>query len=372
MINNIAESCKTQLHALHLDCGARMVAFAGYSMPVQYRGGIIQEHIHTRSQAGLFDISHMGQIRVVGEDALALLDGLVPGKLSGLQPFRQRYTVLTNPEGGIIDDLMVMHADDHMRLVVNAACKHSDLVYLQGKLSNQCDIEMLESDSLLALQGPAAAMVLERYLPTVSVLSFMSAGKFVFNNIELVISRSGYTGEDGFEISLPNDCAADFAKRLLDEDEVDLIGLGARDSLRLEAGLCLYGQDIDTTTTPVEAALEWLIAGKGDDKSDINDFPGADKIREQLRNGAGRRRTGLKPQTKAPLRSGTGLFNENKEQIGTITSGGYSPSLKGPIAMGYVKSDYIQPGTCLNTSVRGKEYDIEVVKLPFVDHRYNY
>jgi aminomethyltransferase len=200
----------------------------------------------------------------------------------------------------------------------------------------------------------------------------MSAGKFVFKNIELVISRSGYTGEDGFEISLPNDCAADFAKRLLAEDEVDLIGLGARDSLRLEAGLCLYGQDIDTTTTPVEAGLEWLIAGKGHDTSEIDNFPGAGKIREQLRNGAGRRRVGLKPLTKAPLRSGIGLLNEKREQVGTITSGGYSPSLKGPIAMGYVRSDYTRPGMILNTCVRGKEYDIEVVKLPFVEHHYNY
>ncbi len=370
MINNNTELSKTSLHALHLDDGAKMVPFAGYEMPVQYRGGIIQEHKHTRSHAGLFDISHMGQIQITGDDALGAIERLVPGRLTGLQPYRQKYTVLTNPEGGIIDDVMVMHAGDHVRLVVNAACKHTDLAYLQDKLGDQCAIQMLESESLLALQGPDAARILGKYIPAVTELTFMTAGKFVREEIEFVISRSGYTGEDGFEISLADDCAERFAKLLLTEDEVELIGLGARDTLRLEAGLCLYGQDIDNTTTPVEAALDWLIPKDGQASGDVDDYPGVETIRNHLFNGTERRRVGLKPQSKVPLRAGTGLFNEQQEQIGHITSGGYSPTLEKPVAMGYVRTEYIQTGTCLVASSRGKEYKIAVTELPFVTHRY--
>ena len=361
---------KTPLHALHIEYGARMVPFAGYELPVQYRGGILQEHRHTRSQAGLFDISHMGQIRITGDIALTALENLVPGRLANLPLFRQKYTVLTNPEGGIIDDVMVMHAGDHVRLVVNAACRHKVLAYLQNSLGHRCEIQMLASESLLALQGPAAAMNLARYIPAVSELTFMSAGKFIFNGIELTISRSGYTGEDGFELSLSDNCAEDFARLLLKGDEVTLAGFGARDSLRLEAGLCLYGQDIDSTTTPVEAGLHWLIAESSQWKCKNADYPGADIIREQLRSGTGRRRVGLIPQSRAPLRAGTGLLNDRQEQIGVITSGGYSPTLEKPIAMGYVSSDYIQPGTSLGAFSRGKEFRIAVVALPFVAHRY--
>jgi aminomethyltransferase len=370
MIENYTELSKTSLHALHLDYGAKMVPFAGYEMPVQYRGGIIQEHKHTRSHAGLFDISHMGQIRITGDDALGAIERLVPGRLTGLQPYTQKYTVLTNSEGGIIDDVMVLHAGDHVRLVVNAACKHTDLAYLQNKLGNQCDIQMLESESLLALQGPAAARILGEYIPAVTELTFMAAGNFALEEVEFIISRSGYTGEDGFEISLSSDCAERFAKLLLVEDEVELIGLGARDTLRLEAGLCLYSQDIDNTTTPVEAALDWLIPKAGQASGDVDDYPGVETIRSHLLNGTERRRVGLKPQSKVPLRTGTVLLNDQQEQIGHITSGGYSPTLGEPIAMGYVSSDHIKAGTCLCACARGKEYKIMVVKLPFVKHHY--
>jgi aminomethyltransferase len=370
MIENNTELSKTSLYGLHLDNGAKMVPFAGYWMPVQYRGGIIQEHKHTRCQVGLFDISHMGQIKITGENVLSAVERLVPGLLTGLQPYTQKYTVLTNPEGGIIDDVMIMHAGDHVRMVVNAACKNSDLAYLQNKLENRCVIEMLESESLLALQGPVAARILGKYIPAVTELTFMTVGKFVQEEVEFVISRSGYTGEDGFEISLPDDYAERFAKLILAEDEVALIGLGARDTLRLEAGLCLYGQDIDNTTTPVEAALEWLVPKADQLGGDIDDYPGVERIRNHLHNGTERRRVGLKPQSKVPLRTGTVLLNDQQEQIGHISSGGYSPTLEKPVAMGYVRTEYTQPGTCLVARSRGKEYEIAVTGLPFVEHRY--
>ena len=361
----------TALYDLHLESGARMVAFAGYDMPVQYRHGIKHEHQHTRTEAGLFDISHMGQIRVYGEQASHLLEGLVPGDIENLPLQRQRYTVMTNDAGGIIDDIMVTRAADHLFLVVNAACKEKDFEYLTERLTPACRVELLAQQSLLSLQGPGAARVLGRYVPAVKRLGFMQAGEFKVEGISCFINRCGYTGEDGFEISVPATDTEILTRTLLTDGAVEMIGLGARDTLRLEAGLCLYGHDIDEQTTPVEAGIAWVVAKKYRDANIITArFPGAEKILAQLRDGSERVRIGIRPEGKVMIREGTRLENESGETTGRITSGGYGQTVGGPIAMGYVQHEYAVSGTGLYAMIRERRCPVHVTPLPFVAHRY--
>ncbi|MBX6368267.1 MAG: glycine cleavage system aminomethyltransferase GcvT [Rhodospirillales bacterium] len=352
---------RTPLHALHLAQGAKMVPFAGYEMPVQYPPGIMAEHFHTRAKAGLFDVSHMGQVRIPSA-AAAAFEKLVPGDIVGLGPMRQRYTLLLDETGGILDDLMVTNAGDHLFVVVNAARKHADIAHLQKTL----DAELLEDRALLALQGPAAAAVMGRLAPELLSLRFMGAGQCRLAGIPCFATRSGYTGEDGFEISVPADAAEKVATLLLDQPEVMPIGLGARDSLRLEAGLCLYGHDIDETTTPIEADLGWTIAKRRREEAS---FPGAEIILRQLAEGPPRRRVGIQPEGRAPAREGAEILSGGKK-IGSITSGGYGPTVGTPIAMGYVATAAARAGAALELMVRGTPRPARVAPLPFVPHRY--
>jgi aminomethyltransferase len=356
----------TPLDALHREYGGKMVPFAGYSMPVQYKAGVLQEHLHTRAQAGLFDVSHMGQARLHGAKAAEALETLVPGDIAGLGAGNMRYTLLTNDAGGILDDLMVTHLGDALYLVVNAACKDADFAHIQAKLPD-FKLEIIADHALLALQGPKAAEVLARYIPAVRHMVFLTGATYRVNDVPCFITRSGYTGEDGFEISIPADEADAFARLLLSENEVMPIGLGARDSLRLEAGLCLYGNDIDETTTPIEAALNWTI---GKRRRAEGGFPGAETILGQIANGTERRRVGLVPEGRAPARAGTEIQDMNGAAAGTVTSGGFGPSVDGPVAMGYVRTDLAEPGTRVNLMVRGKALAAEVVKPPFVKQNY--
>lgn len=362
---------KTPLYDLHCEQGARMVPFAGYEMPVSYPLGIKQEHLHCRTQAGLFDISHMGQIRLQGKQVIPVLESLIPSKISDLKPGQQKYSVLTNEHGGILDDIMVTNMGDHLLLVVNAACKQEDVVYLQSimhKMSNEdCQLEFLQGRALMALQGPAAASVLEEFSPETARLYFMQGGAFDIQGIPCVINRCGYTGEDGFEISIPANSAEDLARLLLKNGKVRMIGLGARDTLRLEAGLCLYGHDIGLETSPVEAAIEWIIT----DKSIKSNCPGADIIWQQLESGVTRRRVGLMLQGKVPLREGMDVLDESGRLAGCITSGGFSPTLGKPIAMAYIKSEFANTGCQLQVNIRKKSYQVKMVALPFVKHRYH-
>lgn len=361
---------KTPLYDLHLELGARMVEFAGYQMPVQYPPGIVKEHQHTRAAAGLFDVSHMGQVRLVGDKAAAALERLVPVDVIGLATNRQRYALFTNERGGILDDLMITNTGDDLFLVINAACKAQDIEHLQ-QLSDQCDIEVLDNRGLLALQGPEASTVMSRLCPAAVELLFMQTATTEIQGIPCFISRSGYTGEDGFEISVAAEQTEALARLLLDQEAVEAIGLGARDSLRLEAGLCLYGHDLDSNTTPIEANLNWALSKARRDQGERpGGYPGANVIHDQQANGADRKRVGLKPQGRAPVREGAELVDHNGNTVGTVTSGGFSPSLGGPVAMGYVSSDLSDPGTALFALVRGKQLDIEVVTLPFVEQRY--
>jgi aminomethyltransferase len=367
---------ETPLHALHVALGAKMVPFAGYDMPVQYPAGILKEHLHTRAEAGLFDVSHMGQVRVRARsgnpaDAARALEALVPVDLVGLAEGRQRYGFFTDDAGGILDDLMVANRGDHLLLVVNAACKAADLAHLGAGIGGSCEIEPLER-GLLALQGPKAAAVLGAIKADVGTMRFMDVRGIDFSGVPAIVSRSGYTGEDGFEISLAEGDTADFAERLLAAAEVMPVGLGARDSLRLEAGLCLYGNDIDRTTTPVEAALEWAIQpARRTGGARAGGFPGAEVILGQIASGAARRRVGLLPEGRAPMRAGTGLFAgeagpEDAVEVGQVTSGGFGPSLDRPVAMGYVAIDRAAPETRLLGSLRGKMLPVTVAKLPLV------
>ena len=362
---------QTPLHALHVRLGATMVPFAGYEMPVQYPLGVLKEHLHTRSQAGLFDVSHMGQISVVGEGAAVALEKLVPGDIVGLAPNQQRYSLLTNDVGGIRDDLMVLNRGDHLHLVVNAACKQADLQYIQENLSPELTVTALENYALLALQGPKAVAVLARFSPDCQKLKFMDAAEISIAGIDCLITRSGYTGEDGYEISIPAEKAFDVAETLLAEEEVEAIGLGARDSLRLEAGLCLYGHDIDDKTTPVEAGLNWVIGKvrrKGGDRQ--GGFPGAGIILSHLSSGAEKKRVGLKPEGRAPIREGAELLNDKDEVVGRVCSGGFGPSAGSPVAMAYVNSEYSALGTPLYAAVRSKKLPVAVCKPQFVQHNY--
>ncbi|MGO8071023.1 glycine cleavage system aminomethyltransferase GcvT [Rhizobium leguminosarum] len=368
---------KTPLHALHLSLGARMVPFAGYDMPVQYPAGVMKEHLHTRAEAGLFDVSHMGQVIVKAksgsyEDAALALESLVPVDILGLAEGRQRYGFFTDDTGCILDDLMIAHVDDHLFVVVNAACKEADLAHLQAHIGDQCDITLLNR-ALIALQGPRAVSVLAELWADVAAMKFMDVRHCRLHDVSCLVSRSGYSGEDGFEISIPSDKAVDVTMRLLEHPDVQAIGLGARDSLRLEAGLCLYGNDIDTTTSPVEAALEWAMqkARRGGG-SRAGGFPGSGRILSELENGAARRRVGLKPEGKAPVRSHAKLYAdaEGKIEIGEVTSGGFGPSVEGPVAMGYVPLSHAAAGTLVYAEVRCKYLPITVSALPFVTPTY--
>ncbi len=364
---------KTALHALHTSLGARMVPFAGYDMPVQYADGILKEHLHTRSDAGLFDVSHMGQAVLCADgDVAAALETLVPADIKGLAPGQMRYTQLLNAEGGILDDLMVTRPADPDRqdtlfLVVNAACKDADFALIENALAGTATLERLEDRALVALQGPKAAAVLARLAPSVATMPFMSAAAVSIDGVEALVSRSGYTGEDGYEISVPNADGDAFARRLIDQPEVKAIGLGGRDSLRLEAGLCLYGHDIDETTTPIEAALTWSV---GKRRREEGGFPGADVVQRQLAEGVTRRRVGLLPEGRAPAREGTIITDTAGNEIGRVTSGGFGPSLGGPMAMGYVAIAHAKADTPVNLIVRGKAMPARVAKMPFVPQRY--
>ncbi|MGE0518508.1 MAG: glycine cleavage system aminomethyltransferase GcvT [Candidatus Binatia bacterium] len=362
---------RTPLYELHLELGARMVPFAGYAMPVQYSGGIIREHVHTRTRAGLFDVSHMGQIRLSGSGAAAALEALVPVDIVGLAPGAQRYALLTNNAGGILDDLMVANNGDYLFAIVNAACKRQDLAHMQRHLSGRCEVELLADRALLALQGPEAATVMERLAPGTSRMAFMTTGTVGLAGAECGISRSGYTGEDGFEISIRAEQALAVARLLLAQPEVAPIGLGARDSLRLEAGLCLYGHDIDPMTTPVEAGLVWALSkSRRPGGARPGGYPGAQIIMQQLRDGVARKRVGLLPRARVPVRDGAELLDGEGRAIGTVTSGGFGPSLSAPVAMGYVDTPYAAIGTQLTAPVRGKPVPIDVAQMPFVPHRY--
>lgn len=363
----------TSLYDLHLELGARMVPFAGYEMPVQYPLGVLKEHLHTRGKAGLFDVSHMGQgiLRPkAGFDAALALEKLVPGDIRGLRPGGQRYTMLLNQAGGVLDDLMVTRTegdDGSLFLVVNAACKDQDFLHIEARIGSETTLEKLDQRALLALQGPAAADVLQKFFPAVGDMGFMTAAQAELDGQAVFISRSGYTGEDGFEISIPSNIAADFARGLVALEEVEPIGLGARDSLRLEAGLCLYGHDLDETTSPIEAGLAWTV---GKSRRMAGDFPGAGRILSELADGPERRRVGIQPDGRAPAREGAEIVDEKGKKIGLVTSGGFGPSVEGPIAMGFVSAGFASAGTALGLVVRGKVLPARVVPMPFVPHRY--
>jgi aminomethyltransferase len=384
----LARDCKTSslkhtpLHALHLARGGKMVPFAGYDMPVQYASGVMKEHLHTRSRAGLFDVSHMGQIALHAKsghvgDAAAALERLVPQDIVGVAPGRQRYAQFTNECGGILDDLMVANFGDHLFLVVNAACKADDEAHLRAHLSDTCIIEPLRNRALLALQGPTAESVLAKFCADVAAMRFMDVSPHRVQieglGIDCFVSRSGYTGEDGFEISVPADRAEALATALLDNREVLPIGLGARDSLRLEAGLCLYGHDIDATTTPAEAALQWSIQkSRRNGGARAGGFFGAEVILSQLENGAPRRRVGFKPEGRAPVREGAPLFadSSSSQQIGKITSGGFGPSINAPVAMGYLPAPQATDGGTVFAELRGQRLPLRVSPMPFVPNTY--
>ena len=364
----------TPLNALHLELGARMVPFAGYSMPVQYPAGLVAEHHHTRTAAGLFDVSHMGQLRLVGPDAAAAFESLMPVDVIGLGLHKQRYGLLLNDEGGIIDDLMFVNRGDDIFVIVNGACKHGDLAHIQARIGGRCTIEAQFDRALLALQGPQAVTALARLLPGVEQLVFMTGMPATWEGADLYVTRSGYTGEDGFEISLPASAAEAFARALLAQPEVKPIGLGARNSLRLEAGLCLYGNDIDTTTTPVEANLNWAMQKvRRSGGARAGGFPGADKVLAQLDSTqpAQRLRVGLIALERVPVREHVELHNESGQKVGEVTSGLLAPSADKPVALAYVQTQYAPVGTRLNAMVRGKAVPMEVSPLPFVPNRYH-
>ncbi len=378
LASDVTHLKQTPLHALHTSLGAKMVPFAGYEMPVQYATGVLKEHLHTRTSAGLFDVSHMGQLTLraksgVAADAARALERLVPQDIVGVAAGRQRYAQFTNDAGGILDDLMVANFGDHLFLVVNAACKEADEAHLRAHLSDACVIEALPDRALLALQGPKAESVLAKFCTDAPAMRFMDAGPRQIAGFDCFVSRSGYTGEDGFEISVPGAHAEELARLLLTSSDVLPIGLGARDSLRLEGGLCLYGHDIDTTTSPVEAALEWSVQkSRRTGGARAGGFPGAEKILGQFDKGATRRRVGLKSEGRAPVREGAALFagETSTEAIGGITSGGFGPSLNAPVAMGYVPISLATLGAQVFAEVRGQRLPLKVAATPFVPNTY--
>lgn len=362
----------TPCYDLHLEAGAKMVPFAGYDMPVQYPLGVKKEHLHTRAAAGLFDVSHMGQLTLSGGGAAAALETLVPVDIIDLPKGKQRYALFTNEQGGLQDDLMVSNFGDHLFVVVNAACKTQDIAHLQANLPDDVVLEVLQDRALLALQGPKAGEVLARLIPGSAEMIFMDSRVLSFDGVDCIVGRAGYTGEDGFEISIPGEHAQRLTRLLLAEQEVEWIGLGARDSLRLESGLCLYGHDIDTTTTPVEASLLWAISKvrrTGGERA--GGFPGADIILEQIvTKDVARKRIGMIGLGKAPVREGAELFNGDGEKIGIVTSGTAGPTKGVPVAMGYVATQYAVLGTEIFAEVRGKKLPMRVEKMPFVEQRY--
>ncbi|MBS0404917.1 MAG: glycine cleavage system aminomethyltransferase GcvT [Proteobacteria bacterium] len=364
----------TPLHALHLELGARMVPFAGYSMPVQYKSGLIAEHKQVRESAGLFDVSHMGQLQLIGEGAAAALETLMPVDVQGLGVDKQRYGLLLTDEGTIIDDLMFVNRGDHLFLIVNGACKAGDIAHMQARIGTRCQVKPLPDQALLALQGPQAVTALQRLVPGVQALVFMTGGAFTWQGTPLYITRSGYTGEDGFEISVPAAQAEALARAVLAQPEVKPIGLGARNSLRLEAGLCLYGNDIDTTTTPIEAGLNWAIQKvRRSGGARAGGFAGADAVLGQLdgTHKLERQRIALVAKERVPVREPAVLENLDGQSIGQVTSGLLSPTLDKAIAMAYVKPGYATVGTELFAMVRGKPVPMVVVATPFVPTRYH-
>jgi aminomethyltransferase len=369
---------RTPLFALHVELGARMVPFAGYEMPVQFPAGILKEHLHTRTAAGLFDVSHMGQIVLRPRsgrlaDAALALESVAPIDVLGLADGRQRYAFFTNERGGILDDFMVANRGNQLVLIVNAACKAADEAHLHNRLAATCHIEPLPERALLALQGPQAQAALAALAPEAAAMRFMDVWTLTLAGVGCEVSRSGYTGEDGYEISVPSSHAEALARELLRSPAVAPIGLGARDSLRLEAGLCLYGSDIDATTTPVEADLAWAMQkARRMNGERQGGFPGADVILRQLAQGAARRRVGLRPRERAPIRHGAQLYcNETDTiSIGAVTSGGFGPSVQAPVAMGYVAREHAASGTRVFADVRGKRMPVDVCDMPFVPHRY--
>ncbi len=373
MSDAAAELLQVPLHALHLELGARMVPFAGYSMPVQYPGGLMAEHLHTRAEAGLFDVSHMGQLRLVGPDAAAAFETLMPVDVIDLPTGKQRYGLLTDDGGGILDDLMFIKRADGIFVIVNGACKVGDIAHMQLRIDGRCEVIPMPDHALLALQGPRAVTSLARLAPGVTALVFMTGGHFRVAGCDCFITRSGYTGEDGFEISVPGDQAETLARALLAQPEVKPIGLGARNSLRLEAGLCLYGNDIDTSTTPVEAALNWAMQKvRRTGGARAGGFPGAQKILAQLdgTQPLTRKRVGLVALERVPVREHTALHADTGQRIGEVTSGLLAPTADRPVAMAYVETPSTTPGTRLHALVRGKAVPMEVVTLPFVPTRY--
>ena len=360
------------LHALHLSLNAKMVPFAGYSMPIQYQEGIIKEHLHTREAAGLFDVSHMGRVVISGRQGTQHLESLVVADLEALAIGQQTYTLLTNEQGGVIDDLMVLKlAPEVYSLVLNASRKHVDLTHIRHHLGDSVQLTHYFDDVLVALQGPQACQVLSRLQPEVNHLFFMQGATLELLGVPCLVTRSGYTGEDGFEISIPKEHGLKLTECLLESPEVKPIGLGARDSLRLEAGLCLYGQDLLENTSPVESSLKWAVAKSrrpGGNKA--GGYLGADLISEQFLTGVARQRVALEVEGRAPIRQGAVLLNADGQTIGEVTSGGFAPSLNRPIAMGYVKREYSQIGTEFVAEVRGKSRPVKVAKAPFVPNRY--
>lgn len=360
---------QTPLHGLHLELGGKMVPFAGYEMPVQYPAGILREHLHTREKAGLFDVSHMGQAFLSGANPAAALERVTPADIAGLKDGQQRYGLLLSDAGTIKDDFMTtrLAGERALFLVVNAAMKESDFAYISDKLSHVATLLPQADRALLALQGPAAETVLSRHAPDVARLSFMKVARADIGRVPAIVSRSGYTGEDGFEISVDAKHAERIARLLLSEPEVLPIGLGARDSLRLEAGLCLYGHDIDDTIDPVTANLVWSI---GKRRKIAKDFPAADAIMQKLFDGTKSKRIGVRPDGRAPAREGTEIADKSGRIIGRVTSGGFGPSVNGPIAMGYVESPFADDNTPIDLIVRGKALSARVAPMPFVPHRY--
>ena len=360
----------TPLYAIHEQLGAKFAAFAGYAMPIEYGNGIKCEHLHTRAYAGLFDVSHMGQIEVRGKAVTGNFEALVPSDIASLAPYRQRYSVLTNDDGGSIDDLMITRLEDQLFVVANAAFKARDLMHIKARLGSAATVEIQEDRALIALQGPAASRCLGKWDKDISRLAFMQAGHFRLAGIDCLISRCGYTGGDGFELSIAAADAQSLAGMLLEDNTVQPVGLGARDTLRLEAGLCLAGADFDPETTPVEAALEWVIAAKyRNDPPTCARFPGAAVILNQLHDGVARRRVGFTSAGRAPVRADVIILNDDRP-VGRITSGSYSPSLGAPIAMGYVENEFTAIGTELEVMIRGRTHTVYVADPAFVPHSY--
>ncbi|KEQ13155.1 glycine cleavage system aminomethyltransferase GcvT [Endozoicomonas numazuensis] len=369
----MTELNKTPLHSLHVELGAKMVPFAGFDMPVQYPLGVKAEHLHTRSKAGLFDVSHMGQIRLTGNNPAKALEALVPVDIIDLPERKQRYALFTNEQGGVMDDLMVTNeGNNSLYVVVNAACKDQDIAHMQALLPEDVILEVLDDRALVAIQGPEAKTVMARLAPETEKMVFMDSVHMTIEGVEVYISRSGYTGEDGFEISIPQADADTFCRMLLDQPEVEFIGLGARDSLRLESGLCLYGHDLDTETTPIESSLIWAISkNRRNGGERAGGFPGADKILSQIENkDFSRKRVGLMGSSRAPVREGTEVVNAEGEKIGVVTSGTFGPTIGAPVAMAYVSVEYAALETEVFALVRGKKLPMTVSRMPFIEQRY--